>query len=154
MPSRFWKASGNALLPGKGFFVPAASGFTTGTAYFASTDSVVYLRTSSGQAQATSFDNGGGQTSDSAATLTAATPVVLIATITPTAVELWVDNVSDGSTALTGTRTTASSRMYIGSLVAAVNFLPGRIYGIVQGSGTLSSTNRANLQTYMAGLHP
>lgn len=123
-------------------------------AEFVGGSDVAWVRVNGGNAQCLAFDSVGSATTDSGSALVNNTPFVLIATITTTAVEIWVDNSSAGSTALTGTRQTNSAQFYLGSHVAFNAWLAGKIYGVVQGSGTLSSTDRGNLQTYMAALHP
>ena len=86
--------------------------------------------------------------------LTSATPCVLIATMTTSAAEMFLDNATNGSTALSASRTTGGGVFYAGSIDGGSQFFAGRIYGAVVGAGVLSSGDRASLQSYMAGLHP
>lgn len=112
------------------------------------------VRLSGTVANIESGDTTPGSTTDSNTAPSSGVDVVLIATVTTTAAEIFVDNASNGATTLTGTRQTNSAGIWIGSNVAFNNFFKGKIYGVVEGSGTITSTDRANLQTYMAALHP
>lgn len=78
------------------------------------------------------------------------TPFVAIGTIATGAITSYVDNVAGTPNSSPGTLLTSTSTM----LVGGTNNFGGRIFGLVHGQGTLSSTDRANLQTYMAALHP
>lgn len=81
-------------------------------------------------------------------------PLVVIGTVTATAAELFLNNVSpDGATTLTGTRNTGNANLVIGSNIG-IGAADVDIFGICHGQGALSSTDRGNLQTYLAGLHP
>jgi len=93
-----------------------------------------------------------GLTTDNGPALTAGTPVVLIMTVSSTGVETFVDNVSNGATAMSNPDLSTVGNFYVGSLGAGTNFTGGKIFGSVLGTGTLSSTDRASLQTYMHGL--
>jgi hypothetical protein len=113
------------------------------------------MTNNAGTARGEAFDTLGSGTFDPGASITAATPVVLIVQVTSTSLEVWVDNVSGGSTALTGTRQTPRG-FGLGSILATSNFMGGRIYGAIEGTGTdmTNSTNRANVQTYLRALAP
>lgn len=108
----------------------------------------------SGNSQCVATSSGGTDNPDSGPAITSATPFVMIAAITSTTVEVFLNNVSDGATTLTITPSGNSGILYLASNVGALWFAGMRLYGLVQGSGTLSSTDRANLQAYMAALHP
>ena len=107
-----------------------------------------YLDTS---AHFESRDAAGASQEDTQASFPSATATVLIGTITTAAIEVFIDNVSAASTSISTTRRTNTATLIIGGL--SVNFT-GRIFGVCHGTGVLSSTDRGNLQTYMAALHP
>lgn len=78
------------------------------------------------------------------------TDVVIIGTATTTQLTAYVDN-SGTATALSGSLRTNTGQMVVGGQSSSFN---GRLYGLIHGKGTLSSTDRSNLQTYLAALHP
>lgn len=113
------------------------------------------MRLNSAFIEGQAFNNvGSGTGVQSASAISAATPFVAIVTATSTAVEAFLNNVSGGTNTLTGTRDTSSTKLCVASVQGATTFAGMRVYGIVQGKGTLSSTDRGNLHTYLAALHP
>jgi hypothetical protein len=91
--------------------------------------------------------------SDTQGSVSAGTPFVLIATATTSQVQVYLDGVSGGATSLTGVLRTNTANLLVGSQNGS-DATNGRIFGACHGTGTLSSTDRGNLQTYLAGLHP
>lgn len=148
-------ASGQTLKDGSGQFWVAASGYFNDTSI---------RRQLAGQSGSTGWSLNASAAADAEAraanttpslvsdvasgTITAATPAVLIMQVTTTSVEVWLNNVSDGGTAF------SNPNLSTGAMQIGGSSLAGRIYGVVQGSGVISSTDRGNLQTYLAGLHP
>lgn len=115
---------------------------------------IAWLWASGGSARARSFNNANSATDDVGNALTAGTPVVLIGYATTAAVEVFNDNVSSGSTALTGTRANNTATLTLGESAGSGLPVGGKIFVWIGGTGTLSSSDRANLQAYMAALHP
>jgi hypothetical protein len=90
---------------------------------------------------------------DDGGTLTANTPVVLIAQSTDTSVEVFVNNVSGGATTFAGgARETSNALFYMGNHGGS-NFAACKMYGVIGGPGLLGSTDRGLLNTYMTGLY-
>lgn len=101
-----------------------------------------------------SYKSDGTSTDETGNAVTAGSPCVLIGTVTTSSAEVWVNNVSSGGSALSGSREVSTGHLVLGESIVTGSPVGGKIFGIVQGTGILSSTDRANLQTYMAGLHP
>jgi hypothetical protein len=123
--------------------ITSSSGGYIGKIYYI--DNVIGLRTA---------NSGGSDTieaSGASSDFTDGVPLVVIGTVTSSAAELFFNNVSpDGPTGLTGSRKSDGSQITISDASFASDV---SIYGIVHGTGTLSSSDRAALQTYMANLH-
>jgi hypothetical protein len=98
---------------------------------------------------ANAFDGSGTQlASDNKSGTTLNTAAVFSAIATTTSVEAFVDNASDGSTALSGTLFSGTSSVDIG------NVATGPFYGAWMEKGVADSTTKTTAQTYGAALHP
>lgn len=93
-----------------------------------------------------SYDNAASSTDDLGPTVAATTPFVYIATVTSTAAEVFADNVSNGATALAGTRASSAGVFSVGG---GLGFIQGRVYAVIQGKGLLSVADRLQLQDYL-----
>lgn len=96
----------------------------------------------------TSFGNNGSA-------LTAGAWQVLIMTVTTTQLQAYLNGVADTATAMTGTRnnsTANQSQAWFGANGGGAPWV-GDMVGMVIVSGTLTGTDIANLNTYMAGLY-
>jgi hypothetical protein len=96
----------------------------------------------------------GGFGTDNGSAVSGGTPYVLIGQMTagsPPTAEMWVNNVSGGSSNLPGALLTNTSQLLISGGGSPWN---GRVFGLCHGTGVLSSSDRPSLQTYMAALHP
>jgi hypothetical protein len=111
-----------------------------------------FLRLTGGAANALVRDSTNAVVTDSGAAISAATAFVFTTKITTSAIEVFVNGVSGGSTAISNSLLTTTRRLRLGQ-VAAAQWFGGRIYGMVQGSGTLSSGNQTFLETYLATLY-
>jgi hypothetical protein len=121
--------------------------FASGTSYLQSAAGVLTGASSKADWSAGASDTGG--------TITAATPFVAFFNTGTSAVEVFLDNVSAGSTANSFALRTDPRSFTLGAQAGGgSDRLGGRIYGVVFGTGILNSTDRGNLQTYLAALHP
>jgi hypothetical protein len=100
---------------------------------------ISWLRTSTSTSVLTSFDSLDTAVDESGASLSASTTTVLIGTITTSAAEVFVDNSSGGSSALTGTRqNSAAQYLGVGSSFNPDHYAAMHVYAILEGTGTLS----------------
>lgn len=74
---------------------------------------------------------------------------LLVGRVDPTTVQTWVDNTSDGSTALTGTANSASAAIRIGGHPVGGQLMTGDIAEILYYDSALSTTDRQSVQTYL-----
>jgi hypothetical protein len=109
---------------------------------------------SSGASVLTSFDNTTSGSDDNGATLSATTPVVLLGQVSSGTLELWVNNASGGSSALSGTRQTGAAYVVVGADSGNANNATMDVFGWGAGTGVLGSTDRTSVYTRLAGLHP
>jgi hypothetical protein len=163
---RIFSGPGIALLDGTGQFWIAISctlaNLTAANQYlieiFQSGGSFLeigWLRAqSSGASVLTSFDNTTSGSDDNGATLSATTPVVLLGQVSSGTLELWVNNASGGSSALSGTRQTGAAYVVVGADSGNANNATMDVFGWGAGTGVLGSTDRTSVYTRLAGLHP
>lgn len=141
-----------------------AAGDGSGQNYLAFSCLVDSITPANGLGQCTStlrtFSGGDGSTwlvesngtSDFAAPAVAGTAFTVIGNSGSSAAEVFFNNTTDGSTANSTALSTTATPFTLGK--AAADFLGGRIYAVVYGSGILGSTDRTNLHNYLAALHP
>lgn len=127
--------------------VAVALDTTTGNQGFASTAGVALHWVGGGSTAVRSTDSAAATTDELGPTVVAGTPFVYIATIIPAAAEVYADTVTNGSTALSGTRAMAAGVFSVGT---GLGFIQGRVYELAHGKGILSSADRSLLQTYFA----
>lgn len=75
---------------------------------------------------------------------------VLVAVRDATSIQTWANNVSNGSTATTGTPQTATLALAVGCLATNSNRLTGDIAEVIYYNSALSAANRQLVQTYLA----
>jgi hypothetical protein len=107
------------------------------------------IRSAGGTAQSIAFNTVPGAFTDSAGAISATTRTTLTQVTTTSAVEVWVNGVSDGSTGITGTLQTGSVRLALGRTGAGAQLLGGRIYKAAHYNVPLSSANQTLLETYI-----
>lgn len=125
---------------------------TTGNQYLMhqlGTQIVASISQSAGTPNAFSYNSVGSGTNDPGLAVSAGVWVTFIAEMTDTFVEMFVNNSSAGSTALSGTRQTNVANLILGSNNGA-GLLNGRIRRASQGAGPLGATSRALLQSLMS----
>lgn len=133
---------------------------TTGTQVILDADNTAavryaqMLRRSTTSAQAIAFNTAVGATSETMGTVGAVVPHYMSAIRSATALEGWLDGVSNGATAATGTPQTATRPVTWGANRAGASgsltaFLAGRIYGGLYIGRQFTPTERLSIDTIM-----
>lgn len=111
----------------------------------------LHVAITTGQPYTIAFNTTVGTFTDTAANVAATTPTVLTAVNSAGAVEIFKNNVGNGSVATSGTLVTAASRLRMGrALFDGLQPLAGRIYGAIQLARAFTASERANVQTFLA----
>jgi hypothetical protein len=111
------------------------------------------LRVTGSTLESIAFNTAVGPFTDSGGTIAANVAFVGSAVRGATTIEAWKNGVSGGSTATTGTpQTTTTTPLSLGALasVAANALLDGRIYGALMLGREFTTTERQNMESYMA----
>jgi hypothetical protein len=111
-----------------------------------------FLRTNGTAAESIAFNTGGSAFNDGAgATLSTGTAYQITSVCTGTAIEAWVDNSSNGSTAVTGTvRTTSGlTAAELGNGAGGSAWWAGDICEVILYDRALNSTDRQTVQSYL-----
>jgi hypothetical protein len=110
-----------------------------------------FIRLNGAAPTASAFNNVPTSFTDSAANLTISTAAVVVESTTPSAVEVWNNGASNGSTAVTGTLQTTAGLVRLGARQpdASTEKYTGRLYAAVLLARALTAGERASLQTYL-----
>jgi hypothetical protein len=141
-----------------------AAGDGSGQNYMALSIVVDSIASANGIAACTSilrtFGGGDGSTwlvestgtSEFGPVVTAGTAFTMIGNSGSSSAEVFFNNTTDGATTNSTALSTTATPFTLGK--SPSEFLGGRIYAVVYGSGILGSTDRTNLHNYLAALHP
>jgi hypothetical protein len=109
------------------------------------------IRTDAGTPQSVAFNTAVSVFVDAAAGIST-NDAVLTQVTASAAVEIFKDNVGDGSTAITGTMKTGTCTAGLGAGTSGTSsFLNGRIYGAIHLIRALTAGERASIATYLGG---
>lgn len=108
------------------------------------------LRNSTGTSQTIAFDSGGTPYTDSGPSITASVAQVLVEVTSTSATEIFVNGTGNGSTSVTPPLQTGTATVTLFAHAGTPDqFMTGNIYVAVIVNRDLTSTERANLTTYL-----